>query len=49
MMFVLLFQFFIFSWGFFFLALKKAFAEDKEIQKLADEDFVILNLVVSLQ
>nr|AAI52145.1 Anterior gradient homolog 2 (Xenopus laevis) [Danio rerio] len=26
-------------------ALKKAFAEDKEIQKLADEDFVILNLV----
>lgn len=28
-------------------ALKKAFAEDKEIQKLADDEFVILNLVVS--
>ncbi|KAL1255829.1 hypothetical protein QQF64_013890 [Cirrhinus molitorella] len=27
------------------LALKKAFAEDKEIQKLVDEEFVILNLV----
>ncbi|XP_051991931.1 anterior gradient protein 2 homolog [Xyrauchen texanus] len=26
-------------------ALKKAFAEDKDIQKLADEEFVILNLV----
>ncbi|MCI4395425.1 hypothetical protein PGIGA_G00180160 [Pangasianodon gigas] len=26
-------------------ALKKAFAEDKEIQKLADEDFILLNLV----
>ncbi|XP_076863889.1 anterior gradient protein 2 homolog [Brachyhypopomus gauderio] len=26
-------------------AVKKAFAEDKEIQKLADEDFIILNLV----
>uniref|UniRef100_A0A671TAP7 Anterior gradient protein 2 homolog n=1 Tax=Sinocyclocheilus anshuiensis TaxID=1608454 RepID=A0A671TAP7_9TELE len=26
-------------------ALKKAFAEDKDIQKLADDDFVILNLV----
>ncbi|KAK2864642.1 hypothetical protein Q7C36_003796 [Tachysurus vachellii] len=25
--------------------LKKAFAEDKEIQKLADEDFILLNLV----
>ncbi|KAK1804936.1 hypothetical protein P4O66_019306 [Electrophorus voltai] len=28
-----------------FTALKKAFAEDKEIQKLADEDFILLNLV----
>ncbi len=28
-------------------ALKKAFAEDKDIQKLADDDFVLLNLVVS--
>ncbi|XP_030645087.1 anterior gradient protein 2 homolog [Chanos chanos] len=27
------------------LALKKAFAEDKEIQKLADDSFIILNLV----
>uniref|UniRef100_A0A8C2CWE5 Anterior gradient 2 n=1 Tax=Cyprinus carpio TaxID=7962 RepID=A0A8C2CWE5_CYPCA len=27
-------------------SLKKAFAEDKEIQKLADDEFVILNLVV---
>ncbi|KAL7830241.1 hypothetical protein SRHO_G00313680 [Serrasalmus rhombeus] len=26
-------------------ALKKAFAEDKEIQQLADEDFILLNLV----
>nr|ADO28316.1 anterior gradient protein 2-like protein [Ictalurus furcatus] len=26
-------------------ALKKAFAEDKEIQKIADEDFILLNLV----
>uniref|UniRef100_A0A8C2CV83 Anterior gradient 2 n=1 Tax=Cyprinus carpio TaxID=7962 RepID=A0A8C2CV83_CYPCA len=26
-------------------SLKKAFAEDKEIQKLADDEFVILNLV----
>lgn len=29
--------------------LKKAFAEDKEIQKLADDDFILLNLVVSLK
>ncbi len=28
-------------------ALKKAFAEDIDIQKLADDDFVLLNLVVS--
>ncbi|KAL4629644.1 hypothetical protein GN956_G17059 [Arapaima gigas] len=27
------------------LALKKAFAENKEIQKMADEDFILLNLV----
>ncbi len=27
--------------------LKKAFAEDRDIQKLVDDDFVILNLVVS--
>ncbi|KAF7686179.1 anterior gradient protein 2 homolog [Silurus meridionalis] len=26
-------------------ALKKAFAEDKEIQKIADDDFILLNLV----
>ncbi|KAI4897797.1 hypothetical protein NFI96_021952 [Prochilodus magdalenae] len=26
-------------------SLKKAFAEDKEIQKLADDDFILLNLV----
>ncbi|XP_066531173.1 anterior gradient protein 2 homolog [Hoplias malabaricus] len=26
-------------------SLKKAFAEDKDIQKLADEDFILLNLV----
>ncbi|XP_063041007.1 anterior gradient protein 2 homolog [Engraulis encrasicolus] len=26
-------------------AMKKVFAEDKEIQKLADEDFILLNLV----
>ncbi len=31
----------------FLSALKKVFAEDKDIQKLADDDFVILNLVVS--
>ncbi|KAI7798551.1 anterior gradient protein 2 homolog [Triplophysa rosa] len=27
------------------LAMKKAFAEDKEIQKLADEEFIVLNLM----
>lgn len=33
----------------FFLALKKAFAEDQDIQKLADEEFILLNLMVSKQ
>lgn len=31
------------------VALKKAFAEDKEIQKLVDDEFIILNLMVSEQ
>lgn len=30
-------------------ALKKFFAEDQQIQKIADEDFILLNLVVSLK
>jgi hypothetical protein len=28
-------------------AMKKVFAEDKDIQKVADEDLIVLNLVVS--
>ncbi len=40
--------FYIYIYIYYILsALKKAFAEDKDIQKLADDDFVILNLVVS--
>lgn len=31
----------------FFTALKKAFAADKTIQKMAKEDFIMLNLLVS--
>lgn len=35
--------------SFVYPAMKKAFAEDKDIQKVLDEDFIILNLVVSFK
>lgn len=33
----------------FLLALRKAFASSPEIQQMAQEDFIMLNLVVSLK